>query len=275
MRCLLCALLISCSLWAQDQSLTRPDSSPTEGMFYVDGIAYRYVIGSDYAVVAAAHSVLNRRFLAVKVRVYNTGQQSVTVKPEDVVLEDANQGRALPPVSGADLARKMRHPYNWARYAVTPAAGGPSEAPDDSAIITPQLIEMMKAMAAHSQGVGGTAMPGTKNLLYTDTPGALRSGEAAPGANTCDQVCQLHNVEANNPDVLTQLQRQNMPDYVQQNAFLANTIPPRANASGVFYCPLGKLSERSAPSSRGKKGRLLHLTVAVGAESFQFVLPVE
>ncbi len=273
MRCFLGALLLSCSLLAQEQ-FSGPQTSPGKGVFYVEGIVYQYVAGTDYTVVAAAHSVLNRKFLAVKVRVYNAGQQSVTVKPEDVVLEDANGGHTLPALSGPELARKMRHPYNWARYAVTPGAGGGSDAPDDNSPITPQVLEMMKAMAARAQGAGTAMMPG-KNLLYTDTPGALRSGEATPGANVCDQVCRLHNVEAGSPDVLTQLQRQNLPDYVQQNAFLANTIPPRANASGVFYCALGKLSASPQASSHGKKSRLVRVTVPVGVESFQFVLPVE
>jgi hypothetical protein len=271
MRSLLCALLLSCFLLAQNPS--APPSA--EGSFYVEGIVYQYVTGTDFTVVTAAHSVLNHKFLAVKVRIYNLGSQSVTVKPEDVILQDGNEDRALVAVSGADLAKKMRHPYNWARYAVTPMAGGAPQSSDDNTIVTPQMVEMMKALAARSQGVGAAMMPGGKNLLYTDTPGALRSAEAAPGANMCDQICQLHNVEANNPDVLTQLQRQNDPDYVQQNAFLANTIPPRANAVGVFYCPLGKLSEGSPASSHGKKGRLLRVTVPVGSETFQFVLPVE
>ncbi len=276
MRCFLAALLLGCSLLAQNQSSSPQTSASPKGMFYVDGIVYQYVAGTDYTVVAAAHSVLNRKFLAVKVRVYNTGQQSVTVKPEEVVLQDANGDRTLAAVSGAELAKKMRHPYNWARYAVTPLAGDGSQSPDDSAVVTPQLIEMMKAMAARSQAAGTAMMPPGKNLLYTDTPGALGSGEAARGANVCDQVCQLHNVEAGSPDVLTQLQRQNDPDYVQQNAFLANTIPPRASAVGVFYCPLGKLSESSpAPSHSSRKSRLLYLTVPVGTETFEFVLPVE
>ena len=131
MRCFLSALLLSCSLLAQDQ-FSSPQTSSGKGMFYVEGIVYQYVAGTDYTVVAAAHSVLNRKFLAVKLRVYNTGRQSVTVKPEDVVLEDANGGNALPALSGAELARKMRHPYNWARYAVTPGAGAGSDAPDDN-----------------------------------------------------------------------------------------------------------------------------------------------
>jgi len=137
---------------AQDQSSSPQNSPLGKGMFYVEGIVYQYVAGTDYTVVAAAHSVLNRKFLAVKVRVYNAGQRSVTVKPEDVVLEDANGGHALAALSGAALAKKMRHPYNWARLAVTPVAGGEAQAPDDTATITPQLVEMMKAMAAQAQG---------------------------------------------------------------------------------------------------------------------------
>ncbi len=271
MRCFVCALLLGCSLLAQDNS-----SSPArEGTFYVKGIVYHYLAGTDYTVVAAAHSVLNHKFLAVKVRVYNGGRESVTVKPEDVVLEDGNGGHPVAAISGADLTKKMRHPYNWARFAVTPVAGGQSETPDDRAVITPQLIEMMMAMTARTQASGNSAMPAGNGALYTDTPGALASEDATRGANICDPLCQLRNIEANSPDVLTQLQRQNEPDYIQENAFLANTIPPRANASGVLFCPLGKLSENAPPSSHGKKGRLLRVTVPVGAESFQFMIPVE
>src|SRR5580700_3398653 len=102
MRCFLAALLLSCSLLAQDQSFS-PQIASGKGMFYVEGIVYQYVAGTDYTVVVAAHSVLNRKFLAVKVRVYNAGRQSVTVKPEDVVLEDANGGRTLESVPGSEL----------------------------------------------------------------------------------------------------------------------------------------------------------------------------
>jgi hypothetical protein len=274
MRYFFCALLFGCFLFAQDNSSTPPTPSG-QGTFYVKGIVYHYLAGTDYTVVAAAHSALNHKFLAVKVRVYNVGRQSITVKPEDIVLEDANGGHAVTAVSGADLTTKMRRPYNWARFAVTPVAGAPSEAPDNSAIITPQLVEMMKAMAARTQALGNSAMPAGKDVLYTDTPGALASGESPRGANVCDPLCQLRNVEANSPDVLTQLQRQNEPDYIQENAFLANTIPPRANASGVLFCPLGKLAESAPPSSHGKKSRLVRVTVPIGAESFQFLIAVE
>jgi hypothetical protein len=62
---------------------------------------------------------------------------------------------------------------------------------------------------------------------------------------------------------------------VEQCSLRANTIPPRANVAGVLYFPLGKLSESAAASNHGKKGRLVRVTVALGGESFQFVLPVE
>jgi hypothetical protein len=52
---------------------------------------------------------------------------------------------------------------------------------------------------------------------------------------------------------------------------LANTVPPRANAGGVLFYPLGKLPQ----SGDGKKIRHAHLTVTVEEETFQFEVPVE
>ena len=71
MRYLLCALLFVCSVFAQDETLAP--SKTQGGSFYVDGIVYQYAVGKQYTVVAAAHVVLNRKFLAIKVRVYNAG----------------------------------------------------------------------------------------------------------------------------------------------------------------------------------------------------------
>ena len=110
------------------------------------------------------------------------GHQSVTVKPEDVVLEDANGGRALQAVPGSELARRMRHPYNWARFAITPVAGGEPPPQDEVAMVTPRTgRDDAGDGRAHPGRGGGSTMPGGKNLLYTDTPGALRSGEPRPG----------------------------------------------------------------------------------------------
>jgi hypothetical protein len=74
-------------------------------------------------VVVAAHSIANRKVLGVKVRILNNGRHSVTVRPEDVRLEDAVAGRDVEAVPGLELARRMRHPYNMSRFAVNAAAG--------------------------------------------------------------------------------------------------------------------------------------------------------
>jgi hypothetical protein len=89
------------SVAAQGESPTPQASAAGNGLFYINGIVYRYAAGADYTVVAAAHYALNRKFVAVKLRVYNLGQQSVTVKPEDVSVEDTVAGRALATISGS------------------------------------------------------------------------------------------------------------------------------------------------------------------------------
>ena len=268
MRYLSLALLFVCPLFAQNDVGTPQKSQNAMGMFYVDGIVYQYSVGKDAIVVAAAHSAINHKFAAVKVRVYNTGQHSLTVKPDDVRLGDAG-GRVVAAVPGAELAGKMRRPYNMARYGVNAVAGSEPEMPITSEM-APQMLEMMRAMMARSNG---GVMPGGKNLLYTDTPGELETGQESARAAECDLVCRLRNREAVGADPLVQLQRQTSPDAVEQFALLANTLPPRANAGGVLFYPLGKLSESS--SSSGKKIRRAQLTVTVEEETFGFELQVE
>ncbi|HKD85046.1 MAG TPA: hypothetical protein VKB58_09885 [Terriglobales bacterium] len=268
MRYLSFALLVVCPLFAQNDARTPQKSQNAMGMFYVDGIIYQYSVGKDAIVVAAAHSAINRKFAAVKVRVYNTGQQSLTIKPTDVRLEDG-AGRVVAAVSGTDLATKMRKPYNMARYGVNAVAGSDPEMPITSDM-APQMLEMMRTMMARSNG---GVMPGGKNLLYTDTPGELETGRESERAPECDLVCRLRNREAVGAYALVQLQRQTSPDAVEQFAFLANTVPPHANAGGVVFYPLGKLTESG--SSNGKKVRRAQLTVIVEEETFRFELPVE
>jgi len=267
MRLLVCLLLLGCPLLAQNVSSNSPDA---KGSFFIDGIVYQYATGVNCTVVAAAHSVINHKFLAVKVRIYNWGKHSFTVTPDDMVVEDAVGGHRLTSISGADLARRMRKPYNMARYAVNGAAG-PPDGPITSDMLNPQLLAMMRAMAAQTSG---GAMPAGRNVLYTDTPGAL-DDEAASGPVECDEVCRLRNREAQVDDPLVQLQRQNSPDKVEDVALRANTVPPHANVAGVLYYPLNKLSESAAAGEHGKKGRLVRVTVPVMGDSFQFELPVE
>jgi len=273
MRSFLCVLLLCGSVVAQSESSAPQASRAGNGSFYVNGIVYQYLAGTDYTVVAAAHSVINHKFVALKMRVYNLGRQSVTVKPEDVSAEDALAGHALTPVFGTELARRMRRPYNWARLAVNPVSGDPADTTPPSDGVNPQLLEMMRAMAARANA-GAPLLPGNRGVLYTDTPGALQSRPNLVPTE-CDTVCRLRNREAACPDVLAQLQRQNSPDYVEQSAFLANTITPQSDADGILYFPMPKLAHGVPLATNGKKAGMVRVTVPVGDEKFQFLLVVE
>lgn len=272
MRFIFCALLLGGSIFAQ-QYPVAPDSSDSRGSFYVEGIVYQFAAGPEYTVVAAAHSVINHKFAAVKVRIYNGGARSVTLKPEDIVVEDAVASRPLVPISAIELANKMRKTYNMARYGVSggPMGDASGAMPITSDMMNPQLLQMMRTMAAHTNSAAAAA---GNNLLYTDTPGALEENSAARSA-PCDQVCHLRAIEAQNADALTQLQRQNSPDFVEQSALRANTLPPHSNEAGVLYLSLGKLMQESSPSAHMKKRRIVRVTVPVDDEKFQFVLLVE
>jgi hypothetical protein len=273
MRYILCSLLLASSLCAQQQYQTASDSAKSKGSFYVDGIIYQYAAGSEYTVVAAVHSVMNHKYAAVKVRVYNTGQHSVTVRPEDILVEDAVAGRAVTPIAGAELAKRMRKPYNMARMAVSSNQDADATSSDGNSGSNQQLVEMMRAIASRSNQ---PSVPAGNNLLYTDTPGALETGEAPHHAAACDEVCRLRMGEAaQGTDILAQLQRQNTPEYIEQCSLRSNTVPPHASVGGVLYFPLGKLAQESSQSEHVKKRRILRVTVPVDDVSFQFVLLVE
>jgi hypothetical protein len=131
----------------------------------------------------------------------------------------------------------------------------------------------MRAMAARANTSLAPMLSRTRNVLYTDTPGPLPS-RAAITPRDCDTVCRLRNREAVSPHVLAQLQRQTSPEYVQQSAFLANTITPQTDADGILYVPTPRL-ERNAQARNGKKEGAVPVAVPVGNEQFQFVLTVE
>ena len=270
MRILFCSLLLGSALLAQQVYQPDPDLANNKGTFYVDAISYQYSADHDYTVVAAAHSVINHKFLAVKLRIYNAGQHSITVKPEDVLVEDAVAARPVAAVSAGALADKMRKPYNMARYAVNGGGRGGEEQLVTSDMLNPQFQEMMRAMAARTRGSAAVG----DNLLYTDTPGALEPDAPRPAAE-CDRVCRLRARESRGPDPLAQLGRQTSPDYVEQCSLRSNTIPPRADVAGVLYFPLGKLAQESSVVNHIKKRRIVRVTVPVDGESFQFVLLVE
>ena len=269
MRVFLCVLLLACQTAAQSANRDAPDGN---GTFFVNGIVYQFDTGVNGTVVTAAHSVLNHKFLAVKVRVYNAGQHSISVRPEDVLVEDAIGGQQVTPISSSELARRMRKPYNMARYAVNGISGGPMDPPADSDTANPQLVAMMKAMAA--QGNDKTNQQ-QRDVVYKDTAGTLENGDGDVRVAECDQVCHLRNREAHGDDALIQLQRQTAPEAAEEYALLANTIPPGANVGGVLYYPLGKLSAGTAAAEHGRKERRVRVSVLVMGENFRFELPVE
>jgi hypothetical protein len=272
MRYILCAALFCSWLGAQDNPSLSPLFPHGDAIFYVNGIDYHFISATNYTVVVAAHSVANHKFLGVKVRILNNGQHSVTVRPEDVRVEDAIAGRDLAAISGTDLARKMRRPYNWSRYAVNAAAGPAPEAGDDLETVDRQHSDLVRALLMASQM--GDTPPVLSRRPITEVA-AEPDSDIAPQATFSDEVSHLRMKEASRPDVLLQLQRQVSPDYVERTSFLANTIPPRADLEGVFYYPMGKLARDPAAAKKAAKSRMVRVTVPVGAVEFQFMLAVE
>ncbi len=275
MRYILCAALFCSVLSAQDKTSVSSSPPHEEGIFYVNGIDYHFISGANYTVVVAGHSVANRKFLGVKVRILNNGQHAVTVRPEDVRLADAVAGRDLEGISGTELAKRMRRPYNWSRFAVNAAAGQTSDTADDSEATDHQHSDIMRAMQQMAIQMANAAPPVISTLSIAEPDGP---GEPEPGlpreATISDEVSHLRTKEASRPDVLMQLQRQISPDYLERTSFLANTIPPRADLEGVFYYPMGKLA-RDPAAKKETQTRIVRVTVPVGDEKFQFLFAVE
>jgi hypothetical protein len=272
MRYILCAALFCSWLGAQDNPSLSPLSPQGDAIFYVNGIDYHFISLMNYTVVVAAHSVANGKFLGVKVRILNNGRHSVTVRPENVRVEDAIAGRDVAAISGMELAKKMRRPYNWSRYAVNAAAGQAPEAGGDSETVDRQQRDLMLAMLMATQM--GDAPPVLSRRPITEVA-AEPDSDIAPQATFSDEVSHLRMKEASRPDVLLQLQRQVSPDYVERTSFLANTIPPRVDVEGVFYYPMGKLARAPAAAKKAAKSRMVRVRVPVGEVEFQFMLAVE
>jgi hypothetical protein len=276
MRSILCAALFCGLLGAQDKLPVSSSSPPGDGIFYVNGIDYHFISGTNFTVVVAAHSVANRKFLGLKVRILNNGQHAVTVRPEDVVVTDEVAGRDLEGISGVELAKRMRRPYNWSRFAVNAAAGQAPDTSDDSDTKDRQHSDIMRAMQQMAMQMANAPPPVISTLSIAEPTEAEQPGTGiVPEATISDEVSHLRTKEASRPDVLTRLQRQVSPDYLEQTSFLANTIPPRADLEGVFYYPMSKLTRDPAASKKAAQARMVRVTVPVGDESFQFKIAVE
>lgn len=210
MRYVLCAALFCGLLGAQDNASGSSSSYQGDGVFYVNGIAYHFLSGSDYTVVVAAHSIANRKFLAVKLRIVNDGQHSVTVRPNDVRVVDAVAEHDLEQIPGAELAKRMRRPYNWSRFGVNAAGGPPNDTGDDSQTSDPQHSDILRAMQQMAMQMA-SAPPVISALSIADTTG-IRQPEASviPEATISDEVSHLRMKEAARPDVLMRLQRQSL-----------------------------------------------------------------
>jgi hypothetical protein len=275
MRSILCAALF-CSLLGAQNKMLAPSSSPEDRIFYVNGIDYHFISGTNYTVVVAAHSVANRKFLGVKVRILNNGQHAVTVRPEDVVVADAVAGCDLEGISGMELARRMRRPYNWSRYAVNAAAGQTPDAAHGADAADHQPSDIMRAMQQMAMQMASAPPPVISTLSIAEPTAAESHGRGVvPDGVISDEVSHLRMKEASRPDMLMQLQRQVSPDYLERTSFLANTIPPRADLEGVFYYPMSKLARDPAASKKAAQTRMVHVTVPVGDEKFQFTMAVE
>jgi hypothetical protein len=275
-RYILCAALFCSLLGAQDQGSVPIPAGHGDRVFYVNGIDYHFISGTNYTVVVAAHSVANRKFLGVKVRILNNGPRPVTVRPEDVVVADGVAGRSLEGISGAELAKRMRRPYNWSRFAVNTAAGQAPDAADDPESTDHQHSDIMRAMQQMAMQMANAPPPMISALSITGPAEAeQRDASIMPEATISDEVSHLRMKEASRPDVLSQLQRQVSPEYLERTSFLANTIPPRADLEGVFYYPMGKLARDPAASKKASQTRTVRVTVPVGDENFEFMFAVK
>ncbi len=166
-------------------------------------------------MVVAAHPVANRKFLGVKVRILNNGQHAVTVRPEDVVVADSVAGRDLEGISGVELAKRMRRPYNWSRFAVNAAAGQTSDTADDSESTDHQHSDIMRAMQQMAMQMANAPPPVISTLTIAEPTEAEQRGASIPEATIFDEVSHLRMKEASRPDVLMQLQRQVSPEYLE------------------------------------------------------------
>lgn len=264
-------VLLSCSLFAQGAQYITPAAEQNQGSFFVSGFEYKFIAGNDYVVVAAAHSVINHKYLGVKVRVVNLSNHVSTVKPEDISAADLLGGRPLEQVTGTELARRMSRPTNMARLAVSPMGGEPnqivtSSMSDDSEAKWQEAVRQLHIRLAEMAAAG---VAHNSDVRFAD----MRAPSAA-NLPPCDEICQLRNREAAGPDILKQLQQQNTPDYVRDQALLANTIPPDGEVEGMLYFPLPKAGHDPGSSKSGKS-RAVKVGVAVGDEHFEFVFKLE
>ena len=276
MRGWLCALLLCSLAIAQEpNSGPGPDFSRgarEHGSFYLNGLGYQFIQGTNYTVVASAISILNSKYLGVKVHVFNRGERAVNMLPESVTAEDSVGAKALELFSAADIADRMRRQPAWSRVAGAAAGNDPVQGPGSAGGV-PTMADLVRELSKDSSGNGfmmGYAEPPTPTLTVRGTSRAVAHDSAA-----CDLGCGLRNREIGDGSGPQLARRSARPEQLEQSEFLANTIPPEGDAQGVLYFSMPKLTNRAPISHTGKKSYLVTVTVPVGEEKFQFVFPPE
>lgn len=266
MRAILCAALLAFPILAgaQDVPLTAAAQAeahswqPGASTFYLNGIAYRFSAGPEYTVVAAAAPGIAGKYLGLKIHIFNRSRQSVTIRPEEMIVTDAIGARKLASIPAGDIVSRKRGQPAWMRVAGT-AIGGAPDGPPVSDIINPQWSDLVRAL--HPQVNATANAPADRREMLVEGP-------------DCDTVCQLRNRE-----VISTLssgwQPQNLEESIERTALLANTIPPNSDVEGVLYFPMPRQASTDAAHRKHTKNYAITILVPVGDQRFSLDFPVE
>jgi hypothetical protein len=279
MRGLLFALLLcSFSVAQVPGTASGPDVSRgarERGSFYLNGIGHQYIQGVRYTVVAAAIPTMNGKAFGVKLHVFNRGQCSVNLLPEDVTVEDSVSAKHLELFSAAEIVDRVKRQSAWVHVggmvAGAPSAAGSNNGPYNATGV-PTMADLVRELNKES---GGSEMMGFAEAPYPTL--AVRGSPRATAhtSASCDLGCELRNREIGDGSGPQLPQRSARPEQIEQSEFLANTIPPEGDVEGVLYFSMPKLTDRAPISHNGRKSYLVTVTIPVGDEKFQFAFPPE
>ena len=276
MRGVLCALLLCSVVVAQDRGPgPGPDFSRAareRGSFYLNGLGYQYLQGTNYTVVASATPILNGKYFGVKLHIINNGKRSVNVVPESVTVDDSVGTKPLELLSAADIADRLRRQPTWSRVASIAAGHDPVQGAG-SASGFPTMADLLRELSRETSQNG-------MMMGYADAPEPTLTVRGEPRATahssaSCDLGCEVRNREIGDGKGPQLAKRSARPEQLEQSEFPANTIPPEGEVQGVLFFSTPKLTDRAPVSHTGKKSYQVTVTVPVGEEKFQFVFPPE
>jgi hypothetical protein len=136
----------------------------------------------------------------------------------------------------------------------------------------PTMADLLRELTKDSGSNGMMDYAETSYPVLTPRGAAKPS---PPSAVACDLGCELRNREIGDGHEPQLAKRGAKPEQLEQDEFLANTIPPDGDAEGVLYFSMPKLSDRAPVSHNGRKSYQVTVTVPVGDEKFQFAFPAE